>query len=116
MYMQQSSRFIDCNVSLVCKLKKIIHGFKEAHRAWYEKLHSTLIHFGFISSKCDHSLFIYQHSNATLYAMVYVDDILITITSSKLVHDFISKLHNNWESQNTLSELRYTSNKMVLSS
>lgn len=65
-------------------------------RAWYAKLHHTLVNFGFNSSKCNHSLFIYNYHNVTLYARVYVDDILIIGSSSKLIHELIEKLHKKF--------------------
>lgn len=54
------------------------------------------MYFGFLSSRCDHSLFTYQHKDINLYTLVYVDDMLITWTSSKLVHDLISILHQQF--------------------
>lgn len=95
-YMQQPTGFVDNDPYLVCKLKKAIYGFKQAPRAWYEKLHHALMHFGFLSNRYDHSLFTYQHKGITLYTLVYVDDMLITGTSSKLVHDLISILHQQF--------------------
>lgn len=62
-YIQQPYGFIDYNPYLVCKLGKAIYGLKQAPRAWYEKLHQTLDHLGFTSSRCDHFLFVYNHQN-----------------------------------------------------
>lgn len=88
-YMEQPLWFISSNSTMVCKLKKALYGLKQAPRAWYEKLHQALVQFGFVSSECEHSLFIYNHNNITLYSLVYVDDILITDSSSTLVHSLI---------------------------
>lgn len=74
--MQQPSGFLKTYATLVYQLKKSIYGLKQASRAWYEKLHHALIQFGFISSQCYHSLFIYPHLNIIMYAVIYVDDIL----------------------------------------
>lgn len=41
-------------------------------------------------------MFIYNHHNVALYALVYVDYILIIGSSSKLIHDFINKLHTKF--------------------
>lgn len=47
-------------------------------------------------SKYDHSLFVNQQTGVCLFALVYVDDILITVSSSPLIHDLITKLHNKF--------------------
>lgn len=36
---------------------------------------------------------VYNHNNITLYALAYVDEILITGSSSKLIHDLMNKLN-----------------------
>ena len=94
--MTQPPGFEHHDKTLVCKLNKALYGLKQAPRAWYEKLHQALLHFGFLPSKCDHSLFVYQQTDVCLFALVYVDDILITGSSSPLIHDLINKLHNKF--------------------
>lgn len=77
-YMVQPLGFEQHDPSLVCKLYKVFYEVKQAPRAWYEKLTQALVQFSFSHNKCDHSLFIYSHQVVTLYALVYMDDILIT--------------------------------------
>lgn len=84
------------NSTLVCKLKKDLYGLKQAPGAQYENLHQELLQSGFTSSECDHSLFIYQQQSLAHYALVYVNGILITDTSSSLIHDPISNLDHNF--------------------
>lgn len=91
--MNQPHGFADRDTTLVCKLNRVIYGLKSAPRVWYDKLHHALIQFGFVASKCDHSLLVYNHQGVTLYALVYVYDILIIGTTLTLVHDLITKLH-----------------------
>lgn len=43
------------------------NGLKQVPRQLYEKLHQALFHFGFVSSKCDHYLFIYSHQRIIMY-------------------------------------------------
>lgn len=95
-YMMQPQGFESFDKAMVCKLNKALYGLKQAPRAWYEWLTQALLLFGFKASKCDPSLFVYNHNGITLYALVYVDDILITGSSSKLVADLISKLNSNF--------------------
>ncbi|GJS91624.1 ribonuclease H-like domain-containing protein [Tanacetum coccineum] len=51
---------------------------KEAPRQWNQKLSETLFEAGFVQSKNDHSLFIKNKDNASLYLLIYVDDLVIT--------------------------------------
>lgn len=44
--MQQPPGLIDSNPNMVCKLIKAFYGLNQAPRAWYEKLHQVMIHFG----------------------------------------------------------------------
>lgn len=76
-----------------CKLHKFLCGLKQAHMAWYEKLNHALVQFGYTHSKCDSSLFTYSHQGVNLYALVYVDGILIICSFSTLVHKLIDSLH-----------------------
>lgn len=55
-----------------------------------------MIQFGFVSNGCDHPLFVYNHHNIELYALIYVDDILIIGSSFKLIHALIHKLHDKF--------------------
>lgn len=78
-------RFLDTKTTLVRQLKKVTYGFKQVPRAWYEK--STLS-----SLSLPPSISLSYH-NATMYALVYVDDILLIWSSSSLLHKIIEKLH-----------------------
>lgn len=91
--MLQPPGFEASDTSLVCKLNKALCGLKQAPRAWYERLTSTLLAFGFRSSKCDHSLFIYTKDNIYIYVLIYVGDIIITGTSYTVVSDLITQLN-----------------------
>nr|KYP66596.1 Retrovirus-related Pol polyprotein from transposon TNT 1-94 [Cajanus cajan] len=53
-YMKPPEGFHTSNPNLVCRLKKALYGLKQAPRAWFGKLASTLVSFGFVSAKCDH--------------------------------------------------------------
>lgn len=81
---------------LVCKLHKSLYGLKQAVRAWFKKLFSSLISLGFKASKCDSSLFIKNDSSGTLYVLAYVDDIDITCSSKDAISHLISTLHSHF--------------------
>ncbi|WVZ15108.1 hypothetical protein V8G54_012674 [Vigna mungo] len=76
----------------VCRLKKALYGLKQAPRAWYTELRVFLLSLSFVNSTADASLFIYQKSGSTLYFLVYVDDIIVTGSSSTELSNLISTL------------------------
>jgi len=93
-YMQQPEVFIFVNPHLVCKLKESLYGLKQAPRAWFSKLASSLISFGFKPTRCDTSLFVHATPKFITYILVYVDDIIITGISNSAIQYVISKLHS----------------------
>ncbi|XP_058784000.1 uncharacterized mitochondrial protein AtMg00810-like [Vicia villosa] len=93
---KQPPGFESCNTTLVSKLNRAIYGLKQTPRSWYEKLHQTLFSFGFVASRCDHSLYTYNHQGVVLYVLVYVDDILMTGSSSHLIHKLINQLRQQF--------------------
>ncbi|GKD62025.1 ribonuclease H-like domain-containing protein [Tanacetum coccineum] len=52
---------------------------------------------GFTSSRCDSSLFIYQHGTEVSYLLIYVDDIVLTASSTALLQRIISSLHKEFD-------------------
>ena len=105
-YMQQPSSFENSNKQLVCRLNKAIYGLKQAPRAWYDKLKHTLLQFQFVPSKCDPSLFVYSKAGSMVYILIYVDDIIITGSDSKLIRTLVSQL-NSVSSLKDLGDLDY---------
>jgi len=91
-YMQQPQGFENYDSTLVCKLHKAPYGLKQAPRQWFERLTTALIQFGFQASKCDPSLFTYAKQKQVVYLLVYVDDIVITRSSSSLVSALVKQL------------------------
>lgn len=47
---------------------------------------------GFTHSRCDHSLFAYRHGNDTTYTLLYVDYMLLAISSHDLLRQFMTLL------------------------
>ncbi|GKB61353.1 ribonuclease H-like domain-containing protein, partial [Tanacetum coccineum] len=52
---------------------------------------------GFTSSRCDSSLFIYQHGIEVAYLLIYVNDIVLTDSSTALLQCIISSLHKEFD-------------------
>ncbi|XP_071719535.1 uncharacterized mitochondrial protein AtMg00810-like [Rutidosis leptorrhynchoides] len=91
-YMYQPMGF--CNTqhpNHVCLLKCSLYGLKQAPRAWYQRFTDFVATIGFIHSKCEHSLFVYHKDIDIAYLLIYVDDIILT-TSSSILRDHLIKL------------------------
>ena len=92
--------------NFVCKLDKAIYGLKQAPRAWYSRLSSKLINLGFKASKSDASLFIYIKGHVTMYMLIYVDDIIVTSSSSEAVTALLQDLKKDFALK-VLGDLHY---------
>ena len=94
--MRQPPGYVDQKAPhYVCKLDKALYGLKQAPRAWYSRLSSKLRCLGFIASKADTSLFIYNKANTVIFVLIYVDDIIVASSSQSatnaLLHDLSSE-------------------------
>ncbi|XP_048134074.1 disease resistance protein RPV1-like [Rhodamnia argentea] len=90
----------------VCKLRKAIYGLGQAPRAWYNELSAFLLDHSFVNSKVDSSLFIYSKNGKYMYFLVYVDDLIITGSDSKVVNQFIALLSHRFSGKD-LGSLHY---------
>ena len=82
-WMQQPPGYESGGPAECCKLNKSIYGLKQAPRAWYAKLQETLKEFGLIPSAADPALYYSEAEGATLFIIVYVDDLLIAGTRAE---------------------------------
>lgn len=106
-YMSQPPGFVDATrPDHVCLLTKALYGFKQAPRAWFAKLSGALLKLGFTQCGFDASLFVYHSSSITSYILIYVDDIIITGSSSGFISALIQKLHSQF-SLKDLGKLNY---------
>ncbi|GJQ89436.1 ribonuclease H-like domain-containing protein [Tanacetum coccineum] len=93
-YMYQPPEFTDsAHSDYVCLLQKSLYGLKQASRAWFQQFSSCIIRAGFYHSKTDSSLFIFHKGPDTAYLLIYVDDIILTASSTSLLQRIISLLH-----------------------
>ena len=94
-YMSQPPSYVDTKFpAKVCHLKKALYGLKQAPRAWFQRLSSTLLQWGFSTSRTDSSMFISFGKSTTLIVLIYVDDILVTGSSHMQVTALIEKLNS----------------------
>ena len=84
----------------VLRLKKALYGLKQAPRAWYFKLHSCLLSLGFIKSAYEQSLYLKRTTDTILIVGVYVDDLLVTGSSSSVIDDFKAEMTREFDMTN----------------
>ena len=104
-YMQQPYGFTTSFMK-VCRLNKAIYGLKQAPHAWHHKLSSTLVNLGFKSTISDPSLFVHATHTTFVIILIYVDDILITGSSSTAIRSLISTLSHTFALKD-LGKLHY---------
>lgn len=92
-YTTQPPGFVAKDKTLVCNLQRSLYGLKQTPCAWSDRLRKFLVQYGFKTSSCDHSLFIYHTTGVQLYVYVYVDDILVTGSAPWSIQDILDKSH-----------------------
>ena len=80
----------------VCKLNMALYGLKQAPWAWYTKLSTSLLGWGFQASQADNSMFIHHSAHDVLILLIYVDDILVTGGNSSHISSFITRLNSSF--------------------
>ncbi|KAK1692653.1 hypothetical protein QYE76_009350 [Lolium multiflorum] len=76
----------------VCLLSRSLYGLKQAPRAWYQRIAAFLHQLGFRSTRSDASLFVYNNGATTAYLLLYVDDIILTASSTDLLRQITERL------------------------
>lgn len=106
-YMKQPPGYVDSRFPThVCKLHRSLYGLKQAPRAWYHRLSNFLLQIGFVTSKCDSSLFIHTGTHGVIYLLVYVDDIIVTGSSTTGISSILSRFQQEFAIKD-LGQLSY---------
>ncbi|KAK1651986.1 hypothetical protein QYE76_069791 [Lolium multiflorum] len=96
-YCQQPPGFVDpSRPDHVCRLHKSLYGLKQAPRAWYQRFATYLATMGFTASKTDTSLFVLRSGSDTAYLLLYVDDIIVTASSTGFLQRLLKRLHSEF--------------------
>jgi hypothetical protein len=74
-------------------------------RAWYSRF-ATYLSLGFVEAKSDTSLFVFRHGDDMVYLLLYVDDIVFTVSSTTLMQHTISALKREF-AMNDLGPLHH---------
>ncbi|GKC89196.1 ribonuclease H-like domain-containing protein [Tanacetum coccineum] len=106
-YMHQPTGFQDPqHPDHVCLLQRSLYRLKQAPQAWFQRFAAYAARVGFHHSHCDSSLFIYRQGADTAYLLLYVNDIVLTASSSDLLQQIITSLHAEF-SMTDLGSLNY---------
>uniref|UniRef100_A0A8R7QUX5 Reverse transcriptase Ty1/copia-type domain-containing protein n=1 Tax=Triticum urartu TaxID=4572 RepID=A0A8R7QUX5_TRIUA len=76
----------------VCRLNKSLYGLKQAPRAWFQTFAGFVKTIGFNATRFDNSLFTYNSGNDAAFLLLYVDDIVLTASTSALLHRIVHRL------------------------
>jgi len=69
---------------------------KHSPQAWYGKLSTALVMFGFKMGKSNHSLFVKKNSKGIVVVLSYIDDIVITGDNLQEVKTLKNYLHEKF--------------------
>lgn len=91
----------------VYKLHKALYGLKQAPRAWFSRIEAYFLQQGFTASKNERTLFFKEDGNGgILIVSIYVDDLIYTGNSLKMMNDFKSSMKNEF-SMTDLGKMKY---------
>lgn len=92
-FITQPPRFKNASFpGAVCKLKKAFYGLKQAPSVWFDRFSMFLFSRGFIASTAGPSLFVLKKNSDLVVLILYVDDILVTGSSSTFLDEFLLQL------------------------
>jgi hypothetical protein len=107
LYMEQPEGFVEPGMEdYVCLLLKALYRLKQASRAWYQRMRTVLLEFGFVRSWADHCIYILHRDGKTCILFLYVDDNGILSSSFALVVEVKEFLKSRF-SMKDLGEAEY---------
>jgi len=81
----------------VLHLVKALYGLRQAPRAWYAKLDSSLIELGFQRSNSEHAVYLRGSGDHRLVVGVYVDDLVITGGNDNDISKFKEEMKSKFQ-------------------
>ena len=97
-YMHQPPGFHDkSKPDHVCLLKHSLYGLKQSPLAWNTQFASFVRRLGFKQSTSDQSLFVLSSGADIAYLLLYVDDIILTASSTCLLNRLNKSLSSEFE-------------------
>ncbi|GJX55506.1 retrovirus-related pol polyprotein from transposon TNT 1-94 [Tanacetum coccineum] len=106
-FVQQPDGFVDPDFpNHVYRLKKALYSLKQAPRAWYDKLSSSLIEHHFTKGIVDPTLFTRRHGDDILLVQIYVDDIIFGSTKPVFAKRFEKLMKDNFK-MSMIGEMKF---------
>jgi hypothetical protein len=96
-FMENPLGHVHNDSSLVCRLKKSLYGLKQAPRAWYAKMDNFFIATGFSRCYSDPNVYTKKVGSHIIILFLYVDDIILTYSDSKLLNHMKTILKKKFE-------------------
>ncbi|GJZ88549.1 retrovirus-related pol polyprotein from transposon TNT 1-94 [Tanacetum coccineum] len=97
-YVSQPEGFVnEDHLSNVFRLKKSLHGLKQARLAWYDMLSKFLLSQKFIKGVFDPTLFTRKEVKDLILVQIYVDDIIFTSTNPIFCDKFANKMSKHFK-------------------
>ncbi|XP_066316324.1 uncharacterized mitochondrial protein AtMg00810-like [Miscanthus floridulus] len=78
--------------NVVCLLSRSLYGLRQGPRQWFLRFVAYVTSLGFVQSHTDSSLFVLRHSADTMYLLLYIDAMILSASSSRLLQHIIAKL------------------------
>jgi hypothetical protein len=98
--MEQPPSYVQNDSILVFLLNKSLYGLKQAPRAWYAKMDNALIDTGFSSCHFDPNVYTKKVGIHIIILVLYVDDLILTSSDSKLLNHVKTCLKKKFEMMN----------------
>jgi hypothetical protein len=96
-YCRQPTGFIESTcLEHVCRLNRSLYSLKQAPRAWYQRFATFITSIGFTCSRTDMSLFILQCAEGTAFLLLYVNEIVLTASSTQLLDRITTSLRSEF--------------------
>jgi hypothetical protein len=95
--MEKPSVYVQNDSSLVCHLKKLLYSLKKAPQAWYTKMDNFIIATQFSRCHSDPNVYTKKVGSHLIILVLYVDDLILTSSDSKLLNHVKTNLKNKFE-------------------
>ena len=96
-YMEQPLGYVDNDSSLVLHIKKYLYCLKQDSQAWYAKMDNFIIAIRFSRCHFDPNFYTKKVGSHLIILVLYVDDLILTGSDSKLLNHVKTNLKNKFE-------------------